>query len=129
MNQQEATEFVIRELGKHRQKNDIIQKLCEATGMDWPQAEKFMHQVRTQHGGQIARSQSPLITVMSIGFILVGLALSVFILYETLNGLIIFFLRLPIPYLGNITYFLVGVGMIAGGIRGMWDTIVQMWNG
>jgi hypothetical protein len=129
MNQQEATEFVIRELGKHHQKNDIIQKLCEATSMNWTEAEKFMFQVRAQHGGQIARNQSPLITTMSIGFVIAGFALSIFILYETLNGLIIFFLRLPIPYLGNITYFLLGVGMIAGGMRGMWDTIVQMWNG
>jgi hypothetical protein len=30
MNQQEATEFVIRELGKHHTKNDIIQKVCES---------------------------------------------------------------------------------------------------
>jgi hypothetical protein len=29
MNQQEATDFVIQQLGKHHQKNEILQKLCE----------------------------------------------------------------------------------------------------
>ena len=65
---------------------------------------------------------------MGIGLVLAGLILSVFIIYETLQGVIIFFLRLPIPYLGNATYFLAGIGMIAGGLRGMRDTLVQMWN-
>ena len=29
MNRQQATDYVIRELGKHHQRNDIIQRLCE----------------------------------------------------------------------------------------------------
>ena len=129
MDQQEATDFVIRELGKHHQKNDIIQKLCEATSMNWGQAEKFVYQVATQHGGQIARKQSPLIATMGTIFVIAGFALSIWIIYVTLQGWIIFFLTLPIPYLGNIVYFLTGLGLIAGGIRGMWDTITRMWNG
>ena len=62
MNQQEATDFVIRELGKHRQRNDIIQKLCEDVGMNWSQAEKFMRQVEAENKSAIALKQSPLIT-------------------------------------------------------------------
>ena len=128
MNEQEAIDFVIRELGKHHPKNDIIQKLCESNSMNWNQAEKFIQQVESQYRGSIASKQSPVITLMGIGLVLAGLILSVFIIYETLQGVIIFFLRLPIPYLGNVTYFLAGIGMIAGGLRGMRDTLVQMWN-
>ena len=128
MNQQEATDLVIRELGKLRPRNDIIQKLCEATSMDWTQAEKFLKQVETQNKSLIARKQSPMITVIGIGMILAGLGLCIYIFYETLQGYIIFFLSFPVPYLGNITYFLIGAAMIGGGLIGTWDTIVQIWK-
>ena len=129
MDQQQATEFVIREVGKHHQINDIIQKLCETTGMNWGQAEKFVNRVVAEHGGEIATKQSPLVLLLGIVFLLVGIGLSLFIVYETLRGTVIIFLNLPIPYLGNLVFFITGLALIAGGIRGMWDTIVRMWNG
>lgn len=128
MNKQEATNFVISELGKHHQRNDIIQKLCEATSMNWSQAEKFIQQVEVQHRSTIASKQSPLITLISLGTVLLGLGITVAIVYATLQGAIYVFLKLPIPYSGNIFIFIVGLSMIAGGIRGMWDTIVKIWN-
>ena len=128
MDQSEATEFVIRELGKLHQKNDIIQKLCDSTNMNWGQAEKFVHQVEAQNIGKIAQNQTPMIAILGGFTLIAGFALSAFILYETLHGIIIIFLRLPIPYLGNIVYFMIGLGMIAGGLRGTWDTIVRAWN-
>ena len=129
MDQQQATEFVIREVGKHHQINDIIQKLCETTGMNWGQAEKFVSRVVAEHGGEIATKQSPLVLLLGIVFLLVGIGLSLFIVYETLRGTVIIFLNLPIPYLGNLVFFITGLALVAGGIRGMWDTIVRMWNG
>jgi len=128
MNQQEATDFVIRELGKLRPRNDIIQKLCELSGMNWNQAEKFIRHVETQNKSSIAIKQSPLVTIMGIGMVLAGLAISIWIAVVTLQGVIIFFLSFPIPYLGNIFYFLLGIAMIAGGIGGMWDTLRRIWN-
>ena len=128
MNQQEATDFVIRELGKLRPRNDIIQKLCELSGMNWGQAEKFIRHVETQNKSSIAIKQSPLVTIMGIGMVLAGLAISIWIAVVTLQGVIIFFLSFPVPYLGNIFYFLLGIAMIAGGIGGMWDTLRRIWN-
>jgi len=128
MNQQEATDFVIRELGKHHQRNDIVQNLCEATSMSWEEAKKFIQQVEAQHRGQIAKKQSPLIVIMGTGSIITGFFLSIVMIYATLQGWIFFLLSMPIPYLGNVVYFLIGIGMIVGGLRGMWDTIVQIWN-
>jgi len=128
MNQQEATEFVIRELGKHHQRNDIIQKLCETGGMNWSQAEKFLQTVESQNQSSIARRQSPLVAVIGVFTVIIGLGIALFTVYETLQGAIYFLLALPIPYLGNIILFLTGLGMVAGGIRGMWDTIVRIWD-
>ena len=128
MDQQQATDFVIRELGKHHQRNDIIQKLCEDAGMNWGEAEKFMRRVETEHGGAIARKQSPLITFIGIITMLLGLGLTLWMIVATVQGYIIFFLSFPVPYLGNIFYFFMGLAMMIGGAWGMWDTIVRIWN-
>ncbi|HEX9332324.1 MAG TPA: hypothetical protein VF896_10570 [Anaerolineales bacterium] len=128
MNQQEATDFVIRELGKHRQRNDIIQKLCEEGGMNWGDAEKFMRRVEVENKSAIALKQSPLITVIGMGTIILGLALTLWVAIETIQGYIIFFLSFPVPYLGNIFYFITGLAMLLGGMWGMWDTIIRIWN-
>src|ERR1043165_8471338 len=104
MNQQEATDFVIRELGKHRQRNDVLQKLCEDAGMNWGEAEKFLRKVEAENKSAIALKQSPVITLIGIGTIILGLGLTVWVITETLHGYIIFFLSFPIPYLGNVFY-------------------------
>ena len=128
MNKEEATAFVIGELGKLRPRNDIVQKLCEVTGMNWAQAEKFVQIVASEHRSLIAQKQSPVVVGLGALTLIAGLALSIWVTYATLQGVIIFFLSFPVPYLGNITYFIVGVGMTAGGLRGVWETLVRVWN-
>src|SRR5512139_2220660 len=102
MNRQQATDYVIRELGKHHQRNDIIQRLCEAGEISWKDAEKFVQQVEDENTSKIALRQSPLVTLIGIGSALVGLALMAWVALETLQGTIIFLLH--IPYLGNLSY-------------------------
>jgi len=129
MNQQEATEFVIRELGKHHPKNDIIQKVCESVdGMNWGEAEKFVRRVEVENRRAIVLKQSPLVTFIGVCTIILGLGLTFWVAFETLQGYIIFFLSFPVPYLGNIFYFLLGLAMTGGGIWGIWDTILRIWN-
>ncbi len=128
MNRQQATDFVVRELGKHHQRNDIIQKLCETSSISWGEAEKFVRQVEIEHQGTIALKQSPVVTLMGLGTIIAGLGLMVWMVLETLRGTIIFFLSFPVPWLGNITYFFTGLAMFAAGIWSIWDTIARIWN-
>ena len=129
MDQAETTEFVVRELGKHRSRDDIIQALCEQGGFDWYRAKEFVQRVESEHGSRIAVRQSPLLIIIGLGTLLAGLALSAWVTWETLRGTIIFFFSMPIPYLGNAVYFITGLGMIAGSIAGMWKTIEGIWNG
>ena len=128
MNQQEATEFVIQELGKHHQKNDIIQGLCEAAGMNWAQAEKFVQQVEVQHGDIIAQKQSPMIVAIGTFIMIAGLIVTAIAIYATLTGQSMRLRGLPFPYAGNVVYFIGGIAMMGGAVRGMWDTIVRLWN-
>jgi len=128
MKRQEAVDFVVIQLGKHRQRNDIIQKLCESGGMNWRDAEKFVRQVEVENQGAIALKQSPLVTLFGLGTIIGGLGLMVWIGFETLQGTIIFFMSFPIPWLGNIAYFFTGLAMFGAGIWGIWDTLSRIWN-
>lgn len=83
MNEQETLDFVIRELGKHHPKNDIIQKLCESNSMNWNQAEKFVRQIESQNSSLIAQKQSPMVTIMGTGMVIVGSVIAIWIIYIT----------------------------------------------
>ena len=128
MNQEQAKEFVIRELGRNLPKNEVIRELCEQSGMNWTEATEFIEQVEFDHESEIALKQSPIIVFLGSMFLLGGLILTGTIAVMTFQGYVIFLLKLPIPYLGNIVYFVTGVGLITGGLRGMWDTLMRIWN-
>jgi hypothetical protein len=126
MNRQQATDFVIHELGKHRQRNDIVQRLCETSGINWNEAEKFVQQVEAENTSTIALRQSPLVTLVGIGTAIGGLGLMAWIVWETLQGAVITLFY--VPYLGNLSYFFTGLAMMVAGIWGMWETILKIWN-
>ncbi len=128
MNKQQATDFVIQELSKHHQRNDIVQRLCETNGVNWAMAEKFVQQVEAENRSAIALKQSPLITFLGICIAIAGMGLMVWVATETIQGYVIFFLSFPVPYLGNIVYFFTGLAMMVAGLWGVWDTIVKIWN-
>jgi hypothetical protein len=75
MNKETAVNFVIEQLGKQVSENEILLRLCEKTGLSWPEAEQFLRQVQSEQKRTITLRQSPLLLIMSIGFILVGLGL------------------------------------------------------
>ncbi len=66
------TEYVIRELGRHVSRNDLIFDLCHRTGMSWDQAAKFVAEIEQTHRRVIARKQSPLFLVIGVGIFLGG---------------------------------------------------------
>lgn len=119
MDPAKLTEHVVRDLSRHRSRNDILISICNATGMDWTEAQRFLHQVELNQGDKIAARRRPLLIVMSLAGIIGGLLTAVGLIIATLDGWIIFFLKLPIPYLGNIVYFSVGVLAFVGGLVGL----------
>lgn len=119
MENQDITRFVVEQLGRHHRPDDIVKEVCEKTGMPWAEAEKFVWRIRSEHRSEIAGRQSGLLIGAGLLTTLAGLALSIGILVATLDGWIIFFLRLPVPYLGNAVYFGIGICLTAGGVIGV----------
>ncbi len=119
MDTAKLAERVIQDLSRHRSRNDIIMSVCQTTGMDWPQAERFIRQVEVNQGQVIARRQRPLLVVFALAGILGGFVASAGIVLATIDGWIILFLNFPVPYLGNIVYFALGVLGMVGGFIGL----------
>ncbi len=75
MNKEETTTFIINELGRQRDRNDILLTLCRELDIEWAQAEQLVREVEAFDGRQIARRQSPLLIVIGLAIIIGGLAL------------------------------------------------------
>ena len=126
MDEQVATAFVIRELSRHKNRNDIIMALCQHDQLNWSQAETFVAQVEQTHKRKIAGGQALLFIILGLGIIIGGLYLIVRYTIATLNGAIIFQWPLPIPYLGNVTRIGTGVAMVIAGFFGILKAIWDM---
>ncbi len=120
---EELTNIIIKELGKHHDRKEIARKVCEQGGLNWKEAEQLILLVEAQHKRTIAGRQTPLLLFLSIGTLLLGIGLLAF----NMQILMAFFqkdilgqvLSLQSSYyriLGLIT----GLGMTVGGMVGLW---------
>jgi hypothetical protein len=135
MNREEATQFVVRELGRHHNRNEIIVALCERMGLGWKEAECLVLEVESQHGRSIAARQSPIIIVLGIGLLVIGMGWSIynmlfFVDYFSSqhNALSIegaLEIRTMYYRAGSL---LVGIAMVVSGIVGSWGTISKLFN-
>ena len=120
---EELTALIVKELSKHRNRKDIIHRVCEQGGLNWNEAEQLIAQVEAQHGQMIARRQTPLLLFFSIGMLLLGIGLVAF----NMQVLAAFFqsdvlgqvLSLQSSYY-RILQLITGLGMTAGGMIGLW---------
>ena len=120
---QENTAFVINELGKHRNRNDLIMALCEKTGGSWNEMQRFVQQVESQNRQKITARQSPILIMIGVTTIIMGLLLTVYMAIETWHGSNYFLIGTPIPYSGNVFYGVTGLGMLGGGTLGTLRTL------
>jgi hypothetical protein len=120
---EELTAFIIKELTKHRERKDIIQKVCERGGLNWKDAERLITLVESNHKRTISTGQAPLMLFLSIGTLLLGIGLLAF----NMQTLLAFFQK---DVLGQIlsaqsSYYrilglITGLGMTVGGLIGLW---------
>ena len=125
MNTDQTTNFILNELTKHRDRNDIILDLCRQLGIEWKAAEQLVKDVESQHGKTVAKRQSPFLIILGASIIITGLGL-------TINGMQLIFDLLSVgsfeqlmgmsTSLLRLGSLLTGIGMIVGGIIGFWKT-------
>lgn len=123
---QETIEYVVRELGKHRPEDDIIRAVVYLEDTSWEGAKRIVAEIKVSRRGQIVRRQSPLLIAIGIVTFIGGFAICASMVSVTLEGINLFFLSLPIPYSGNVTYFVTGLGMMVGGAYGIGPIVLDL---
>ncbi len=124
MNREEATAFVIRELGNHRGSEEVIRELTLYTGCSWPEAEEFVNRVQIQQRTTIATRQAPLLLFLGIVTLITGIVLSGYSVY-TLTYLVG---QGYVPSGRFIGLFLTGLTMIGGSSIGLVQCIRSMFR-
>lgn len=119
MNDPDITKFIVVQLKNGRRPDDVILAVCERTRMQWPEAKQFVQRLHAEHQNEIASHQSRFLVPVGIMITVGGLAIAIVVSIATLDGWIIFLLRLPIPYLGNLLLFGLGICMTIGGVTGL----------
>jgi hypothetical protein len=126
----ELTAFIIKELSRHHDRKDIVRRVCEREGLHWKQGEQLVILIEARHNRSMKVNQAPLLLFLSIGILILGVGLLGF----NLQILITFFQRdvlLQILSLQSGSYRVVGVltglGMILGGLVGLWKSFGTMF--
>ena len=117
--------YIVKELGQHRAENDIIRTVVHLEDASWEEAKRMVAEVKVKYKGQVVRRQSPVLMIIGAVTFLSGFILCVGIVLATLEGISIFFFSLPIPYSGNVVYFVTGLGMMGGAAWGSGSAIVE----
>ncbi len=66
------TRLIIEELGRLLPRNQIIEEVCVAGSLRWPEAELLVTLVETEQAHAISRRQVPWLIAISIVLILIG---------------------------------------------------------
>ncbi len=125
--------YVIGELTKNRKRSDIVLAICERTGADWSEAQRFVGQVSTEKHTTINARKNRAIIPMCIGAIVLGFAFTILTAYPMLylvNGRWVEFTN-KVQSMGNLSDYVqfapyifgTGIVLIAGGITGLFMAV------
>lgn len=126
---QATHDFIIRQLGQHANRDDLILEVCQRMGIGWPDAAAMVDAVEVEYSREVARRRGPLLLVLGGGVLLAGLLLSGVALYffafeATFEGSRLL-LDLENSY-GMGVALIMGVGMTAGSVVGLVRVIGAM---
>jgi hypothetical protein len=123
--------MIVRDLVKQRDRNDIIEAVCEQGGLDWQQSEELVQQVETEQAHAIARGQTPLMIFLSVGTVAIGmlfLAYSIQILKLIFRANPLAGILLLASNNVPLAVGVIGLAMIAGGMIGMWKMLSRYFE-
>jgi len=118
-------ERVVDDLAGFRDRDDIIKYVCEATGMRWNEANLYVKAVEEQHRPRLSVRRKGLLLFLGLALAAGGLAIAGLVIAATLDGQMLLFMDLPIPYLGNAAYLGLGISITVGALAGSWRLFTQ----
>ena len=116
---------IVSDLAGFRDRDGLIKYVCEATGMRWNEATLYVKAVEEQHRPRLSVRRKGLLLFLGLAFAAGGLAIAGLVIAATLDGWMLLFMNLPIPYLGNAAYLGLGILITAGALAGSWRLFTQ----
>ena len=129
MESEQLTNFIIKELSRQTTRQNLVSKLCERTTLSWGEAEALIKDVEAQHRRKIATRQSPLLVFLSIGTLLLGLGLLIYnieFFIHLFQGSTVEQLLIVRRGYYMLVQIATGLGMTAGGLYGLWQTLAAL---
>jgi hypothetical protein len=120
IDQKAATEYVINELGRGRDRKDVIFAVCQQWNCSWSEAENFVALIEGVNRSAIASRQLPLLLILGVGTMIAGAALLGYALFRIANNASIASSR------SILAALITGFGMLAGGAWGTWKAIAPL---
>jgi hypothetical protein len=127
---QELTTFIIQELAQHRNRKDIVRKVCERAALPWKDAERLITLVEAQHRQSITVPRTPWMLFLSIAALLLGIGVLAF----NLQMILAFFqqdvLHQVLSLRTNsyqVIGLITGLGMTTSGLIGLWRAFGVMF--
>jgi hypothetical protein len=130
-----VVEFVVREYGRHRSRDEIIRALSEQHYLAWGDAHELMAQIERDHGRKIALRQSPFFIILGVIAIIGGcilMARSGYYLYgiysrgTQLSGIAAISTPRSLVYL--CVQLVTGLAMVLGATIGLGQTIKGLFK-
>jgi hypothetical protein len=118
-----VAKFVIRGLGKHVARNDIIRELTEWRRLAWVDAERLVAQVERKHLRSIALRQGPFFICLAFGSMGGGALFTVGSGYRLYLALTYVSIATPWVLFRDGGFLLTGLAMFGGGLLGVWQII------
>ncbi len=124
---EELTPFIIKELSKHRDRKDIVRRVCKQAGLHQKEAERLIILIEARHRRVLAnrKHQTPWLLFVSIGTLLLGIGLLGF----NLQLVLAFFQKDVMEQILSlqsnsyqVTGLLTGLGVTVGGLIGLWKS-------
>ncbi len=128
---EDLKDMIVEGLVRQHSRNDIVQAVCERSGLKWAEAEQLVKQVEAERAHAIARGQAPLIIFLSTGTVAFGLVLLNYcfeVLRVALHGSLLQQLLNLADSIYPIGMGWIGLAMIAGGMIGMWKALLRYFE-
>src|SRR5512138_3104060 len=124
--------MIVQKLVERRDRSEIVQAVCEHTGLDWPRAEELVQRVEVEQAHAVARGQLPILVFLSAaiaggGLLLLGFSIQT-IWSVAVQGDLLAFVFTMAGGSSTMWVGILGLAMIAGGIIGMWKTMLRFFE-
>ena len=122
---EDLTAFIIKELSKRHDRNDIVRNVCKRAGLHRKEAERLITLLEARHRRILAniKPQTPWLLFLSIGVLVLGIGLLGFNLQIVLSYFQKDVLAQVLSLRSNsyqVIGLITGLGMTLGGMLGLW---------